>query len=199
MCLLLESLRIQNRQIELPDYHNRRLNSSRRLLLGATDKWDVRKIIPVPDDLAEAVYKCRLVYDTVVRSIEFVPYHRRPIRSLKLISIPSGFEYSHKYADRTALNDVYAQRGDCDDVLMVRDGYLTDTSFSNIALFDGTTWYTPARPLLRGVRAASLLDDGVLHEDDIQVHDLPRFRRLLLLNAMLKPDETIEIGIENIV
>lgn len=199
MSLLLESLRIQNRQIDLPDYHNRRMNRSRQLLLGATDEWDVREIISLPEDLTEAVYKCRLVYDTVVRSIEFVPYHKRPICSLKLVSVGSEFEYDHKYAGRAALNDIYAQRGDCDDVLIVRDGYVTDTSFSNIALFDGTTWYTPARPLLRGVRVASLIERGVLHEKDIHVHDLPRFHRLLLLNAMLQPGEAIEVGIENIV
>lgn len=198
MSLLLESLRIQNRQIELPEEHNRRMNRSRRLLFRATDEWDVREIVSVPAHLTDAVYKCRLVYDTTVHAIEFIPYSKRTIRSLKLVAVASAFEYDHKYADRTELEHAYAQRGTCDDILIVRDGYLTDTSFSNIALFDGEKWCTPARPLLRGVRIASLLAQGFLCEADIHIRDLSRFRKLMLLNALLGPEEAVELPVEAI-
>jgi 4-amino-4-deoxychorismate lyase len=199
MSLLLESLRIRNRQIELPEEHNRRMNRSRRIVFGATDEWDVRALIRIPAYLTDDVYKCRFLYDTAVHTVEFAPYRKRTIRSLKLVDVPSGFEYGHKYADRTELDRVYAQRGRCDEVVIVRDGLLTDTSFSNIALFDGEKWYTPARPLLHGVRRTSLLAQGFLYEADIHVRELVYFRRILLLNALLGPEDAVEIAVENIV
>jgi hypothetical protein len=35
------------------------------------------------------------------------------------------------------------QRGNADEIIIVRNGLLSDTSYSNIALFDGTMWVTP--------------------------------------------------------
>ena len=55
--------------------------------------------------------------------------------------------------------------------LIVKDGYLTDTSIANIALYDGYTWFTPAHPLLRGTKRAELLNKQLIVEKDIaQVH-----------------------------
>lgn len=64
-------------------------------------------------------------------------------------------------------------------------GLLTDTSYSNIALFDGCHWVTPRQPLLRGTMRQSLLDDGVLTEQDIKAEDWNRYRQVSLVNAMM--------------
>lgn len=64
-------------------------------------------------------------------------------------------------------------------------GLLTDTSYSNITLFDGSRWVTPRQPLLRGTMRQSLLDDGVLAEQDIKAEDWNSFRQVSLINAMM--------------
>ena len=46
----------------------------------------------------------------------------------------------------------------------MKQGLLTDTSIANIALSDGTHWYTPAHPLLKGTKRAALLEEGILQE-----------------------------------
>lgn len=198
MCLLLESVRIERRRISLADEHNRRIHRSRRDLFGAADDWNVEDIISLPPDLTDDVYKCRILYDREVRSVEFARYTPRSVRSLRIVHAPSTFDYSYKYADRAALNKLLALRGNCDDVLIVREGVVTDTSFSNVALYDGAHWYTPAKPLLHGVRIASLLEQGVLREAEIRSGDLPAFQKLILLNAMLGMGDKVEIDVRNI-
>ena len=60
-------------------------------------------------------------------------------------------------------------RQDKDDILIVKNGLLTDTSIANIALYDGNDWYTPLHPLLKGTKRAELLDKGVLKEKEIKI------------------------------
>lgn len=83
------------------------------------------------------------------------------------------------------LEALAAQRGEADEVVIVKNGLLTDTSYSNIALFNGSHWVTPRQPLLRGTMRQSLLDDGVLAEQDIKAEDWNSFRQVSLINAMM--------------
>jgi 4-amino-4-deoxychorismate lyase len=80
------------------------------------------------------------------------------VSSLHLIESDT-INYTYKSTHREELNALYAQRGMADDILIVKDGYLTDTSIANIALYDGHTWFTPAHPLLQGTKRAELLND----------------------------------------
>lgn len=131
-------------------------------------------------------YKCRVVYGARgIETIALTPYAPHPIESLRLVDAPSGLDYTHKSTDRTALEALYAQRGACDDVLMVRDGWLTDSFYCNVALEQGGKWYTPMRPLLAGVRRASLLEGGVIMPREIHVTDCADFSAIRLFNALL--------------
>ena len=105
------------------------------------------------------------------------------IRSLRLV-FSDTVDYRFKSTDRLVLSGLLAQRDGCDEVLIVRRGLLTDTSFTNIALFDGEAWYTPAEPLLRGTMRASLLAEGKLRERDIRPQDLVVYQKIMLLNAL---------------
>ena len=80
---------------------------------------------------------------------------------------------------------MFAQRGSCDDILIVRRHLLTDTSIANIALFDGKHWHTPQSPLLKGTKRAELLDKGILSERKIHVEDIPSYSTVRLFNAMI--------------
>ena len=52
-------------------------------------------------------------------------------------------------------------RGACDEILIIKDGHITDTSISNIVfrLPDGW-WLTPFTPLLKGIMRTYLLESG---------------------------------------
>lgn len=141
--------------------------------------------------------KARVVYGSQgIKEVQYAPYALREIRTLKIVR-DDRIDYSFKSTDRTELNRLAAQKGECDEIIIVRNGLLTDTSFSNIALLDGKRWITPRRPLLMGVKRAFLLDKSVLQEADITLEDLMKARKVSLINAMMELGE-LEVGIENI-
>ena len=80
-------------------------------------------------------------------------------------------------------------REEGDDILIIKDLLVTDTSIANIAFeTSGGEWITPKNPLLKGTTRARLLDEGKLKEADIRVHELRSFTKVALLNAMIDFD-----------
>jgi len=142
------------------------------------------------------IHKCRIVFDSEVQSLEYLPYVRREIKSLKLVETDME-TLPYKIEDRTKLDIAFAKREACDDVLMIRNDLLTDTSYSNIALFDGENWITPKSPLLFGVNRAQLVAENKLIQKDIKVSELFNFQRISLFNAMIEFGE-MEIQIDAI-
>lgn len=182
MSLFIETIRIENGQICNLPYHNRRMNETRRDVLCEADWLDLADYIH-PEDYQERT-KCRIEYDRTIRQVEYAAYQIRRISSLRLVD-GGGVEYRYKSRDREALNRLFACRGSEDDVLIVRQGFLTDTSICNVALWDGAQWVTPARPLLAGTKRASLLDRGAIVPGDIREADLLSYSRIRLFNAMI--------------
>ncbi len=157
------------------------------------DAW-----LQVPEDCCSGLYKCRVIYAKNVLHAEFHHYIPRPVRRLKLV-VDDAIDYAWKFEDRSALNHLFAQKGDCDDVLIVKNGLLSDSSYSNLAFYDGSSWHTPETPLLRGVQRERLLRDGLLHTASIRVEDLKAFSKIALINAMLELGDCVvdmEVGIE---
>lgn len=156
---------------------------------------DLEELMLNTDFPHKGIYKCRIVFDACIHQLEFVEYQIRPIQTLKIVET-NAKSYPYKMADRAVFNDAFALRGTCDDVLLVRDGFLTDTSYANIALFDGYKWFTPEIPLVYGVNRAQLLADGIIFVKQIKLSELQNYTRIRLFNALIEFAE-IEIGIEN--
>jgi 4-amino-4-deoxychorismate lyase len=57
------------------------------------------------------------------------------------------------------LETIRTRRGACDEVLIVKDGCLTDTSYTNIALWDGHRWVLPRHAAAARAHAARRLID----------------------------------------
>ncbi len=179
---LLESIKLENGHWHQLPYHEQRLQRAQLDLFGEVTIQDLARQITVPDDARRGVYKCRVLYSQQIERVEFLPYQQRPVRTLRRVHCDS-IDYSHKYADRSLLNQLFAQRGDCDDVLIVKNGLVTDTSYANIVFFDGQAWVTPAQPLLRGIQRQYLLDAGLIWEDIIEERSLKRFQKFQIINA----------------
>jgi 4-amino-4-deoxychorismate lyase len=184
MCRLIETIQIRNGQaLHLP-YHQARFDEARRQLLGISESILLAHILDVPLAFQNGIVKCRITYAETVEKIEWEPYTPRIVKSLQLVHA-DAVSYPFKFADRSAINELMLQRGRCDDILMVKNGLITDTSYSNVALSDGSRYFTPATPLLAGTCRARLLEEGRIELADIAPHDLRHFRAVMLLNAML--------------
>lgn len=130
--------------------------------------------------------KLRVVYGRHgIECTECEPYSPRSIRSLKIVD-GGEIDYSYKSTDRSQLDSLKALGDGCDDVVIIRCGLVTDTSFTNIAIFDGNSWLTPAHPLLKGTRRASLLCMGKVAEAPVTVRGLLSAKRIRLFNSMIE-------------
>ena len=142
-------------------------------------------------------YKARVVYgEHGIEAVEYAPYSMRNINSLQVVE-DDMIVYDYKSTDRSHLNALVAQKRECDEIIIVKHGLLTDTSFTNLAIFDGKQWITPRHPLLPGTKRAALLDKGIIREADITLEDLRNANKVSLFNAMIEFGE-MEIAIENV-
>ena len=82
-------------------------------------------------------YKARVVYgEQGVETAEYAPYSMRNINSLQVVE-DNTITYDYKSTDRSRLNALVEKKGSSDDIIIVKHGLLTDTSFTNLAIFDG--------------------------------------------------------------
>ncbi|WP_304545376.1 aminotransferase class IV family protein [Sulfurimonas microaerophilic] len=175
----LETIKILDRKVYNLDYHQARVD--RTIGEGKLDLFSLIK----PEE--SGLLRCRILYDQDNASIEYIPYEKREIKKLKLV-FDDTIEYSKKYGDREHINKLFEQREECDDVLIVKDGLVTDTSIANIAFFDGDIWLTPKQPLLEGTMRAKLLDEKKIFATYISYKDISKFQKIALMNAMIDFD-----------
>jgi len=185
MCLFIESIKLLDGKFYRLKLHQERVNSA------FSDFYPNEEPINLLDNLnqytfpQQGIYKCRIVYDTDVRSLEFSPYVRRQVQSLKLVETDLESR-AYKLEDRSELNAAFALRESCDDVLLIKNGLLTDASYCNIALYDGKNWFTPRIPLIYGVNRKDLINKQILIEKDIEMGDLNNYTQIALFNAMIE-------------
>ena len=182
MCLFIETIRIEDGKVYTLDYHIERFDRTRAIFWKDSAPIDLRALIS-PQSLA-GVYKGRVVYGKEIEEITYVPYQMRDVSSLRLV-VADTVDYTYKSTNRENLNALYAQRKTADDVLIVKDGCLTDTSIANVALYDGKMWCTPSHPLLRGKKRAELMDKNIIVEKDIPQAHLGKYSKIMLFNAMI--------------
>ena len=197
MCRLIESIRLSEGVFYNLHYHTLRMARARRELLGIPSTIDLPHILANEVVPQKGLFKCRIVYDSEIRKIEFQPYHVREIGSLKLVE-DNEIEYKHKFEDRSNIEAHVNAKGLCDDVLIIKNGFVTDSSYANIAFKTGTEWITPAAPLLEGVMRQYLLDHKIIREGEIKRKDIANFKSFKLINALIGFDMP-EVGIDKIV
>lgn len=174
-------------------YHNRRFLETKRKFYPDSDYIDLSKIIYIPEKSQNQLVKCRILYAENIEIIEFNSYQIRPVRSLKIVE-HSDIDYTYKYEDRTLLKHLFDKRKDCDDILIVKNGFFTDSYYANLVFEDDDHFYTPKTPLLKGVQRQKILDTGKILERNIGIEDLSIFKRVHLINAMIKLGEcTVEV------
>lgn len=199
MCLFFETICIRNSEPQKLDLHNERLNRARFEILGIDNRIDISSLIDVPIELKSIPkVKCRIVYSEKIEEVSYEKYTPRTINKVKLLEY-SGIDYRYKYCDRSVLENLYSNRGDADEILVSKNGYITDTSIHNISLFNGNEWHTPSEPLLRGVQRDYLLLKKLIVPKSIKATGLADYSRIKLFNSMNDWDECTELSTSDII
>jgi 4-amino-4-deoxychorismate lyase len=193
--LCFETICVQNRRLLNLSYHENRLNKTRKEFYGFGDIWKLSELITIPDFVTEQPHKCRLAYAEHVGNIKWEPYHPRTISKIQKV-YDDTVDYAYKYNDRSNLNFLYEQRKDADEILIIKNGMVTDTNFCNVAFQQNGKWYTPITPLLPGTQRAFLLDSGIIEETAISENDIQNFSHIRLFNAMVSWENSPAIDVK---
>ena len=152
----------------------------------------------IPVDLRIGIVKCRIVYNSKIVSIEFEPYKMRSIQTLAIVEDPT-IDYSYKYLNRDSISKLFARREECDDILIVKNSMVTDTSYSNVVFKDSEgKLYTPISTLLAGTERQRLLEKGDIQEKEINVNDIRMYVGVYLINAMIDIEDNLFVDIDSI-
>ncbi|MEA3418385.1 MAG: aminotransferase class IV [Campylobacterota bacterium] len=181
--LLLETIRIEGGSALHLDYHNQRFNHARKTLFSINKTMDLADFITPPKENSGTLYRCRILYSRKILKVDYIPYTPKIIKKISLIN--SNISYPFKFADRSELNHLLASSPGSDEVLIVKEGLLADTTIANIAFLEKGKWITPKKPLLEGTTRKRLIDEGFLIPKTIRSDEIDRFDGFALMNAMI--------------
>lgn len=181
MCQLLETIKLEDGKLVHADYHNRRFNKARKELFNLPEQ-DLTNLIQVPESCQSGIFRCRVLYQQAIEKVEFIPHQPRSIKSLQVVR-DNTIDYSYKFADRSHLQQLYAQRGKADDIIIIKNGLVTDCFIGNLVFFDGQQWITPDQPLLEGTQRQKLLDNLEIKAARISENDLFAFELTGVINV----------------
>jgi 4-amino-4-deoxychorismate lyase len=196
MSLLIESIKLLDGKFCNLFYHEQRMIRSLNQLCGIHDEINLEGFLRNLDHPQQGLYKCRIIYDENSWEVEFHPYVVKPVNTLKIIE-HDRISYEYKYTDRKTIDRLFGLRKECDDILIVKRGHVTDASYSNIIFSKAGKWYTPWSALLKGTQRQKLIDQNKIIEEEIRLEDIASFDTFKLINAMLEFDGP-EISVKNI-
>ncbi len=195
--IFLETIKIEKGLIFNLDLHKQRLAETAFAHYKTKPVLNI-DINSIPGNLENEKIKCRVLYAEDIISVEFHAYQPKEIRSLQIVH-DDNISYNFKYADRSYLNDLLEKRKDSDEIIIVKNGKITDSSYSNLVFEanDGQL-FTPKTYLLNGIKRKFLLKKGFISEKDIFLDDLHLYTKVFFINAMLDLQDNISIPISSI-
>lgn len=175
-----ETIKCEDYEIHNLIYHSNRISNTVALNINLQDY-----IYPTSNKLL----KCKVIYNNEgVLDVHFTSYEKRDIKTFKII-FDDKIEYSKKSIDRNNINKLFNKKDNCDEIIIVKNGIVHDTSIANIAILYEGIWITSKSCLLKGTTRARYINNNLLTEKDITIEMLKKASKIALMNAMIDFDE----------
>ncbi len=182
----IETIKVENGKVHNLELHKLRAQNTINHFFCFKPEFNFEALLPENAETLPGLYKLRVIYSQEIESFTYEPYSPRNVRSLKLINCDT-IEYNYKFEDRSQINELLKRRDNCDDILIVKNGLITDTSYSNILFLENKKLFTPASCLLKGVKRQSFINCKHAIERDLKVEDLKHVDDVFLINSMIEP------------
>ncbi len=85
-----------------------------------------------------------------------------------------------------------------EEIIIVKNNHITDTSFSNLLFLKGKDWFTPNTYLLNGVQRQHLLKNKKIKEAEITLQNIKQFSHFQIINALNDFDDMFIYPIDRI-
>lgn len=197
MSLLLETIRIIEGKPQNLSAHEERITRSQLALDGERLLSPLEEIFDETPPPLFGILKARIIYNHDLFKIEYQSYQKAKINKLK-IHRENSIYYPHKFADRSAFESIKKSLSEYTEALIVIGERVTDTTYTNLAFWNGNKWLTPEFPMLQGTMRSLLINQNTIELMDISVNDLDNFQKIRLFNSMMPWDEAIEIPISQV-
>ena len=170
-----ETIKCDDFEVFNLNYHNKRISRTIGLNLN------LQEYIYPPNN---KLLKCKVIYNQYeIISINYSEYRPKNINKFKIMYC-NTIEYTYKFTNREEIDTLNTQKNEAEEIIIVKNGLLTDTSIANIAILKNNQWITPSKPLLLGTTRERLLESNYLKEANLTVNDLLNANSIAILNAM---------------
>ncbi|MBK9737531.1 MAG: aminotransferase class IV [Saprospiraceae bacterium] len=197
MSLLVESIKIFNGRLYNMDFHETRFNETRKKLFGITTPLSLRRHMVIPSEVKQGLVKCRVTYNNDIHNITFQPYKPNVIHSVKLV-VHDDISYAYKFEQRAELDLLFDLRADSEEIMIIKNGLVTDAYYYNYLFEKDGHIFTPSSPLLCGTMRAFLLSKNTIIAKDIYADKVHKYDFIYMINAMtplgkikLKPNQIL--------
>lgn len=179
MCQFIESIKLKNAKVFHLEWHQKRVNES-------FETFFPNSPVLILDDLIQDIptdgfYKIRIVYDDQQHTVEFQKYSPKQIQGFELIEV--DFDYNFKFENRQKINQL-KKKSTADEVIFTKNNNILDSSYSNLAFYNGKNWFTPTSYLLNGTTRQRLIAENKLIETTITKNDLNKYEKISFINAL---------------
>ncbi len=197
MSQFIESIKVEDQEIFLLEFHQKRINQTFSHF-GKEGSIDLKKIYNHLEHDEDGLFKLRLVYDLdkKVRT-QMIPYAIPEIADFQLVE-NNSYDYSFKFEDRKELEKM-KMKAKAEEIIIVKNNHITDTSFSNLLFLKGKDWFTPSTYLLNGVQRQNLLKHKKIKETEITLQNIKQFSHFQLINALNDFDDMFVYPIDRII
>ena len=188
MSRFIETIRAENGIPQMISLHQQRVNRTLKAW-GGSRTFNLSEVLMNLYVYPSCTMKIRIEYNIQgLIKVETFKYLVRQIRSVQMIDIGNR-NYNCKFADREWINDLLAATS-CDEIIMIKNGMVTDSSIANLTFFNGKDWLTPEKPLLAGTQRQFLLEQKLIKTAPITLNDVFNYTNFKLINAMLPWNES---------
>jgi len=182
-----ETIKCEDFEVFNLDYHHKRVART----IGKN--LNLQEYINPPTN---ELLRCKLVYDdNEILNVEYFTYKKREFKNFKII-FDDNIDYSKKYLNRDKLDNLFLKKDSCDEIIILKNGVVTDTTIANIAIFYDGVWITSKNCLLEGTSRARLIEKKELFVKDISLDMLKKASKIALMNAMIDFYEIKDFRIE---
>lgn len=182
MSRFIESIKVEDQKIFLKELHQKRMNETFSNF-GKECKIDIYSLFLNLEHDEDGLYKFRIEYDLENQfKTQVIPYVISELDDFELV-IDNEIDYNFKSADRTQLQNL-KNKSHADEIIIVKNNQITDTSYSNLLFLKDKTWFTPKSYLLNGIMRQNLLKLKKIKEAEITLDNIKEFSHFQLINAL---------------
>jgi len=184
-----ESISLRSGKIENLEEHQRRVDLTFYKFYPGEKVLQLKEILSKIELPEQGHYKIKISYHYDDQQCQFQKYKAQKFE--KFILIPSNeFNYNFKFTDRQLIEYYKRNLKPNEEIIMLKNNFITDATFANLIFFDGIKWWTPTTFLLPGTMRSALLKQKKIEETEISIQDLSHFEKFALINALNPIEQT---------